>query len=136
MFDLASRSDYFSDGHNDFRRSVRRFAERISSMELSASLGWGSEMGSLVSKKQLATVIDHVDGAVGAGATVLAGGVLSKALNSPKVARLLTEAMQTPTTSKAARPLAVRLKALLRNYGPATATGVGASRTPQEPATP
>ena len=28
MFDLASRSDYFSDGHNDFRRSVRRFVER------------------------------------------------------------------------------------------------------------
>lgn len=63
---------YVQDGiHDEF---VRRFAERISSMELSASLGWGSEMGSLVSKKQLATVVDHVDGAVGAGATVLAGG--------------------------------------------------------------
>lgn len=92
----------------------------------------GSGYIAALSAQGTALLFEPVSGA----ATVLAGGVLSKALNSPKVARLLTEAMQTPTTSKAARPLAVRLKALLRNYGPATATGVGASRTPQEPATP
>ncbi|MCB1005325.1 MAG: aldehyde dehydrogenase family protein, partial [Acidimicrobiales bacterium] len=63
---------YVQDGiHDEF---LRRFAERISSMELSASLGWGSEMGSLVSQKQLDTVVAHVDDAVSAGATVLAGG--------------------------------------------------------------
>ncbi len=28
LFDLAPRSDYFNDGHHDFRRSVRQFVER------------------------------------------------------------------------------------------------------------
>ena len=28
LFDLSPRSDYFSEGHNDFRRSVRQFVER------------------------------------------------------------------------------------------------------------
>ena len=28
LFDLAPRSDYFSEAHHDFRRSVRQFVER------------------------------------------------------------------------------------------------------------
>ena len=69
-------------------------------------------------------------------ATVIGGGVLSKALNSPKVTRLLTEAMQTPKTAPAAKSLTVRLRALLKNYGPATATALGASQTQRAQATP
>ena len=63
---------YVQDGiHDEF---VRRFAERVRSMELGATLDWAPEMGSLVSQKQLHTVVEHVDGAVAAGAEVLAGG--------------------------------------------------------------
>lgn len=63
---------YVQDGiHDEF---VRRFAERVRSMELGATLDWAPEMGSLVSQKQLDTVVEHVDGAVAAGAEVLAGG--------------------------------------------------------------
>jgi len=63
---------YVQDGvHDEF---VRRFAERIASMQLGPSLSWGPEMGSLVSQSQLDTVTDHVTDAVAAGASVLAGG--------------------------------------------------------------
>src|SRR5690606_9940462 len=63
---------FVQDGiHDEF---VRRFAERVRSMELGATLDWAPEMGSLVSQKQLDTVVEHVDGAVAAGAEVLAGG--------------------------------------------------------------
>lgn len=57
--------------HDEF---VARFAERIRSMDLGPSLEWGPEMGSLVSASQLETVVAHVEEAVAAGATVLAGG--------------------------------------------------------------
>ncbi len=63
---------FVQDGiHDEF---VRRLAERVRSMDLGATLDWGPEMGSLVSQKQLDTVVEHVDGAVAAGAEVLAGG--------------------------------------------------------------
>jgi len=57
--------------HDEF---VRRFAERIDSMVLGPTLDYGPEMGSLVSESQLGEVTAHVDEAVAAGATVLAGG--------------------------------------------------------------
>jgi len=43
-------------------------------MRLGNTLGWGADMGSLVSQRQLETVTRHVDEAVRNGARVLAGG--------------------------------------------------------------
>lgn len=63
---------YVQSGIHD--RFVDAFAERIESMPLGSSLDWEPEMGSLVSTAQLEEVTAHVDDAVAAGATVLAGG--------------------------------------------------------------
>jgi len=51
-----------------------RFAARTRALRLGNTLGWGADMGSLVSQRQLDTVTRHVDEAVGNGARVLAGG--------------------------------------------------------------
>lgn len=51
-----------------------RYADAAKAMKLSAALDYSGDMGSLISEKQLKTVIEHVDDAVGKGATVLAGG--------------------------------------------------------------
>jgi acyl-CoA reductase-like NAD-dependent aldehyde dehydrogenase len=53
---------------------VERFVGRTQAMSLGATLGWGTDMGSLISADQLATVQQHVDDAVAKGARVLAGG--------------------------------------------------------------
>jgi succinate-semialdehyde dehydrogenase/glutarate-semialdehyde dehydrogenase len=63
---------YVQDGL--YEEFVQRFAERIKAMDVGPSLGYGPEMGSLVSESQLETVTDHVNEAVKEGATVLAGG--------------------------------------------------------------
>jgi succinate-semialdehyde dehydrogenase/glutarate-semialdehyde dehydrogenase len=51
-----------------------RFADGAKALKLSAGLDYSADMGSLISEKQLKTVIDHVDDAVAKGATLLAGG--------------------------------------------------------------
>jgi succinate-semialdehyde dehydrogenase/glutarate-semialdehyde dehydrogenase len=53
---------------------VHRLVERVARMRLGSSLDYSSDMGSLISQKQLETVRDHVEDAVEKGATVLAGG--------------------------------------------------------------
>jgi succinate-semialdehyde dehydrogenase / glutarate-semialdehyde dehydrogenase len=53
---------------------VDKFVAATKSLTLSAALDYSAGMGSLISEKQLQTVIEHVDDAVGKGATVLAGG--------------------------------------------------------------
>ena len=53
---------------------LARFLDRVRAMRLSAGFDFDTDMGSLVSATQLATVTEHVDDAVGKGATVLAGG--------------------------------------------------------------
>jgi len=53
---------------------LEKFVARTRAMRLGNTLGWGADMGSLVSAKQLETVTRHVDEAVKNGATVLAGG--------------------------------------------------------------
>lgn len=58
-------------------------------------------------------------------ATALSGAALSKALNSPTVAKLLTQAMQTPSTAPAARSLRARLKVALKKVAPAAVPTVG-----------
>src|SRR3954453_11803535 len=53
---------------------TRRLLDRMRRMKLGSSLGWGDDMGSLISQGQLAPVSEHVDDAVSKGAPVLAGG--------------------------------------------------------------
>ncbi|WP_171172023.1 succinic semialdehyde dehydrogenase [Streptomyces sp. I05A-00742] len=53
---------------------LERFTARTRAMRLGASLSYGADMGSLTSRRQLETVVRHVEEAVAKGATVLAGG--------------------------------------------------------------
>lgn len=50
------------------------FVARAKALKLKAGIGWGADTGSLISQKQLRTVVEHVDDAVSKGAVVLAGG--------------------------------------------------------------
>lgn len=50
------------------------FVERTQRMRIQSGLGWGSDMGSLISAAQLGRVLQHIDDAVSKGAKVLAGG--------------------------------------------------------------
>ena len=51
------------------------FVRRTRELRLGSGLDYRSDVGSLTSAAQLATVVEHVEDAVGHGATVLAGGV-------------------------------------------------------------
>ena len=53
---------------------VAALSGRLEKVRLNAEVGWDSDMGSLISRKQLDTVNKHVDDAVAKGATVLSGG--------------------------------------------------------------
>ncbi|MFJ7126209.1 succinic semialdehyde dehydrogenase [Streptomyces sp. NPDC098101] len=53
---------------------VRKFVAATGAMKLSAAIDYSGDMGSLVSQKQLDTVVRHVEDAKAKGATVLAGG--------------------------------------------------------------
>jgi succinate-semialdehyde dehydrogenase/glutarate-semialdehyde dehydrogenase len=53
---------------------LEKFVARTSALRLGNTLGWGADMGSLVSQRQLDTVTSHVEEAVKNGARVLAGG--------------------------------------------------------------
>jgi succinate-semialdehyde dehydrogenase/glutarate-semialdehyde dehydrogenase len=55
-------------------RFVERFVARTEAMTVGAGLGWEVDMGSLVSRAQLDTVVAHVEDAVAKGARVLTGG--------------------------------------------------------------
>lgn len=48
--------------------------ERVKKMRLSAEIGWNADVGSMISRKQLDTVLSHVEDAKAKGATVLVGG--------------------------------------------------------------
>jgi succinate-semialdehyde dehydrogenase/glutarate-semialdehyde dehydrogenase len=52
----------------------RRLVARVHEMKLSNELGYGADMGSLISESQLDTVKEHVEDAVSKGAEVLVGG--------------------------------------------------------------
>ncbi|MEU3045620.1 succinic semialdehyde dehydrogenase [Streptomyces sp. NPDC006984] len=53
---------------------TERFAARTRAMRLGNALAYGADMGSLVGPRQLETVTRHVEDAVAAGATLVAGG--------------------------------------------------------------
>jgi succinate-semialdehyde dehydrogenase/glutarate-semialdehyde dehydrogenase len=57
-----------------YDRFMARFVEHTAAMRLRPGPEWGSDMGSLISAEQLATVVAHVDDAVAKGARVLTGG--------------------------------------------------------------
>jgi acyl-CoA reductase-like NAD-dependent aldehyde dehydrogenase len=57
-----------------YDRFLERFVARTEAMTLGATLDWGNDMGSLISRRQLETVTAHVDDAVAKGARVLTGG--------------------------------------------------------------
>jgi succinate-semialdehyde dehydrogenase/glutarate-semialdehyde dehydrogenase len=54
---------------------TRRFVDAVERLELSSSLAYGPDMGSLASRDQLETVTRHVEDAKSKGAKVLTGGV-------------------------------------------------------------
>jgi succinate-semialdehyde dehydrogenase/glutarate-semialdehyde dehydrogenase len=55
-------------------RFVERFVSRVEAMRMAADFSFDTDMGSLISPAQLATVTRHVDDAVRNGANVLTGG--------------------------------------------------------------
>jgi acyl-CoA reductase-like NAD-dependent aldehyde dehydrogenase len=57
-----------------YDRFLQRFVSRTEAMSLGASLEWGVDMGTLISRRQLEAVQAHVDDAVAKGARILTGG--------------------------------------------------------------
>ena len=53
---------------------IAAFVRRTDDLTLASGIGWGADMGSLISAKQLQRISEHVDDAVAQGARVLAGG--------------------------------------------------------------
>lgn len=53
---------------------VEKFVARTRAMRMHAEVGWGADMGSLISQKQLDTVTEHVRDALAKGARALVGG--------------------------------------------------------------
>lgn len=76
---------------------VAAFVRRTQALRLGTQIGWGSDVGSLISSRQLARVQAHVDDAVGKGATVLAGGRARPDIGpffyEPTILRGVTEGM-------------------------------------------
>ena len=61
--------------HQDvYETFVTALVDAVTAMTLRSVIGWGADMGSLVSARQLDRVQAHVDDAVNRGATVLVGG--------------------------------------------------------------
>lgn len=60
--------------HSVMAEFLRLFVERIRAMRLSAHIGWGADMGSLLGADQLMRTQQHVQAAIAAGATVVVGG--------------------------------------------------------------
>jgi acyl-CoA reductase-like NAD-dependent aldehyde dehydrogenase len=57
-----------------YDRFLAAFLTRVNAMRLAADFSFQTDMGSMVSQAQLATVAEHVDDAVAKGARVLTGG--------------------------------------------------------------
>ena len=57
-----------------FEDFLAAFAQRTEALRMNARMGWGSDVGSLISQQQLDRVAAHVDDAVKRGAKVVVGG--------------------------------------------------------------
>ena len=60
-----------TDVYDEF---LAAFVRRTDELRLGAQIGWGADIGSLISARQLQRVAEHVDDAVAHGAKVLSGG--------------------------------------------------------------
>ncbi|HET7388678.1 MAG TPA: succinic semialdehyde dehydrogenase [Nocardioidaceae bacterium] len=69
---VSTERMYLADQVYD--RFLARFLARIEAMRFAPGIGWGNDMGTLISAKQLAAVSSHVDDARDKGARVLTGG--------------------------------------------------------------
>lgn len=89
----------------------------------------GSALVGGLTGQGMLTLIDPVTGA----ATALSGYAVSKLLNSPTTARLLTQGLQMPRTAAAARSVSARLKhAVSKAGGPAISTAQATQATTRE----
>ena len=59
-----------------YEEFLAAFAARTTALRLQAGVGWGADVGSLISARQLERVRAHVDDAVRLGATVVVGGLV------------------------------------------------------------
>lgn len=57
-----------------YEEFLAALGRRTDALRMSAHVGWGSDVGSLISQKQLDRVAEHVDQAVAGGAEVVVGG--------------------------------------------------------------
>ena len=57
-----------------YEEFLAAFSRRTQALRMSAGIGWGSDVGSLISHKQLERVTEHVDDAVERGAQIVVGG--------------------------------------------------------------
>ena len=57
-----------------YDRFLDRFVARVKAMKMKPGLGWGADMGTLISQQQLDATVAHVEDARSQGARVLAGG--------------------------------------------------------------
>ena len=77
---------------------VPAFVARVKAMRQKVGVGWGADIGSMISARQLEAVEKHVDDAVAHGATVLAGGKARPDIGpfafEPTVLTDVTEEMQ------------------------------------------
>ena len=53
---------------------VRRLAEQVGRLRLGGALDWSADVGSMISRGQVDTVVAHLEDAVAKGASVVAGG--------------------------------------------------------------
>jgi succinate-semialdehyde dehydrogenase/glutarate-semialdehyde dehydrogenase len=61
--------------HQDIAEEfLAAFLRRVEALRLKPAVGWGADMGSLVSAKQRDSVVRHIEDAVAKGAEVLTGG--------------------------------------------------------------
>lgn len=79
------------------REFTAAFVERVEQLAIGSVIGWGSDMGPLISANQLKRTQEHVADAVAKGATVLTGGVarpdLGPLMYAPTVLANVTDDM-------------------------------------------
>ena len=130
-----------------------RFLGRVRAMRLGSDLGYGPDMGSLISARQLERVTAHVDDAVAKGATVLAGGRARPDLGpyfyEPTVLTGVTRGhgavprrdvrpggggdARCGTRTRLSRGPTTRRSGSTRRCGPGTSAAAGASRRASAP---
>lgn len=84
-----------ADVYDEF---VAAFSMSVDEMKIQNTIGWGSDLGVLISEKQLQTTTRHVADALAQGARVVAGG--SPAVDAGPLAYRPTVLVDVPTTAE------------------------------------